>query len=67
MFDMIKNITKATIAVAVTPVTLAADVVTSPFDAINGRPLHRTFKKLIQAEKAIDAVVTTGKDDSHVG
>ena len=58
MFDMLKNLTKATVAVAVTPVTLAADFMMMPVDASEGEDFaHRTAKKLRQAGNALDAAL----------
>ncbi len=50
MFDMLKNITKAAVAVAVTPIALVADAVFVPEE----RPLDRTRNRLKQATDALD-------------
>lgn len=58
MFKMLGNLTKAAVAVAVTPITLAVDVVAIPFDSTNDKDFaHRTTKKLEQAGRAFDAAV----------
>lgn len=63
MFDMLKNLTKATIAVAVTPITAAVDMVTMPADALDGEFAHRTRKKLDQAGQALDAALKPETDN----
>ena len=62
MFDMLKNLTKATIAVAVTPITATVDMVTMPVDALDGEFAHRTRKKLDQAGRALDAALASEND-----
>lgn len=53
MFKMLENLTKAAVSVAVTPVTLVADVAALPFDAADGdKPaFSRTGKMLVNAGK----------------
>lgn len=67
MFDMIKNLTKAAVAVAVTPATLAIDIAASPFETLNGNPGHRTIKKIKQAGNLIDEAIKPEAGDRHVG
>lgn len=60
MFDIIKDLTKSAINIAVTPITVAADVVMFIPDAVNGDEVfNRTEKRLSEAGKnlgnAIDA------------
>lgn len=59
MFGMLENLTKAALAVAVTPVTAAVDLLTLPVDALDGEAGHRTLKKLDQAGNAFDAAIKT--------
>jgi hypothetical protein len=59
MLKMIGNLTKAAIAVAVTPVTIVADVVMMPHDAFEDEKFaNRTAKKIKQAGAAFDAALT---------
>lgn len=58
MFDMLKNITKAAVAVAVTPIALVADAVFVPEE----RPLDRTRSRLKQATDALDRALEEEKE-----
>lgn len=52
MFKMLENLTKAAVSVAVTPVTLAADVLAIPLDADgNKQPFNRTGAMLNNASE----------------
>lgn len=58
MFSILSNLAKAAVAVAVTPVTLAVDIVSLPGTAYgDGEPFEHTAKALGQASKAFDAAV----------
>lgn len=58
MFGMLENLTKAAIAVAVTPVALVVDVVTLPASAEPGRePFERTGNLLKSAGENISKAV----------
>ena len=59
MFDILGNLTKAVVAVAVTPVTLAVDVLAIPFDAENkGEAFSRTTNMLNAAGDNLTKAVT---------
>jgi hypothetical protein len=66
MFGMLKNLTKAAVAVAITPVTLAADVVMAIPDASDVDPnkpvFGRTTKMLKAAGMALDEAVKPERD-----
>ncbi|WP_407410745.1 hypothetical protein [Acinetobacter sp.] len=47
MFDILENLTKATVAVAVAPVAVAADVVMIPTDATNGGEVFNRTKFVV--------------------
>lgn len=59
MFSMLSNIAKATVAVVVSPVALAVDIVTLPASScdFNRGPFDRTEKMLDAAGKAISDAV----------
>lgn len=59
MFKMLTNLTKAVVAVAVTPITVAADIVMLPVDAekINKPAFSRTGDMLKAAKKNLDEAV----------
>lgn len=59
MFGTLTNLTKAAVAVAVSPVALAVDIVTLPASAesVNRGAFDRTAKCFKQAGKALDAAV----------
>ena len=58
MFGMLEKLTKAAVAVAVTPVALAVDTVMIPFDAENrGDVYSRTTNLLESAGKNISKAV----------
>lgn len=63
MFKMLENLTKAAVSVAVTPVTLVADVVALPFDAADGdKPaFSRTGKMLTNAGNCTKEAVKASK------
>lgn len=66
MFVMIKNLTKAAIAVAVSPVDAVVDIVTAPESAYNNKPFfNRTEKRLQQAADAMDAALKTDEEENH--
>lgn len=56
MFSILTNITKAVVAVAITPVAIAADIVRFPLTSedINGEAFGLTGKLLKNAAKNID-------------
>lgn len=61
---MFANLLKAAVAVAVTPVTLVADLVTLPSSAYNNRgPFDRTARKLEQSGAALDAALQVKKNE----
>jgi hypothetical protein len=58
IFDVLTNVTKAAIAVTVSPVTLIADVLTLPASAENNTdPLRRTGAMLDAASDAMSEAV----------
>jgi len=58
MFGMLEKLTKAAVAVAVTPVALAVDIVTLPDDAEPGKePFSRTGGLLKSAGENISKAV----------
>lgn len=65
MFSMLKNLTKAAVAVAVTPIDAALDLATAIPRAAD-RPSEDLFagtqKRLAQAGKALDAALSPEKD-----
>jgi len=61
MFGMLEKLTKATVAVALSPVALAVDIVTLPVSAENGEPhpFGRTEKLLDSAGDNIKKAVSS--------
>lgn len=63
MFDIFKNLTKAALNVAVTPIAIVTDVVKFPVTAFEGRtPFESTEKRLSDAGKCLDAALDPKKD-----
>lgn len=65
MFGMLKNLTKAAVAVAVTPVDAVVDLATAiprASDKPNEDLFAGTQRRLQQAGKALDAALTPEKD-----
>ena len=64
MFKLLSNLTKAAVAVAVTPVTATVDFLTLPDSACdpNKGMFDRTAKKLQQAADALDEAVKPERD-----
>jgi hypothetical protein len=64
MFSMLKNLTKAVVAVAVTPVDAVVDVLTLPASSLDPHrgPFDHTAKRLQQAGDALDAAIKPEKD-----
>lgn len=56
MFKMLGNLTKAVVAVAVSPIDAVVDIVTLPASALDPEagPFDRTAKRLNQAGEAFD-------------
>lgn len=64
MFGMLTNLTKAVVSVAVTPVTLAADVAMMPFDATENKDMFsRTGDMLSNAKDCLDEAVKPDKSE----
>lgn len=63
MFGVLTNLAKAAVAVAATPVALAADIVTLPASAssIHGGPFDRTASMLTAAGECVKEAVDTSK------
>lgn len=58
MLSILTNLTKAVVAVAVTPASVVVDVVKLPATAYDGRhPFDSTKRRLQQASEAMDAAV----------
>ena len=63
MFSMIRNLTRATISVAVTPIAVVVDVLTLPASAeYNKPPFGLTEALLKNAGKCVKEAVTPDKD-----
>jgi hypothetical protein len=63
ILSALTNVAKAGIAVAVSPVTLIADVVTLPASAHDNKdPFHRTGRMFSAAAKCINEAVTPEKE-----
>jgi hypothetical protein len=64
MFGMLKNLTKAVVAVAITPVDAVVDVLTIPESSCDPHrgTFDRTAKRLQQASDALDEAVKPEKD-----
>lgn len=64
MSGILKNLTRAALAVVVSPIDLVADVATLPASGYDGKhPFHRTKKRLGQAADAVDEALSTGDDE----
>lgn len=58
MFSMLKNLTKVAVSVAVSPIALVTDIVTSPETGYTGkRPFRRTESVIDSAKDAFKAAV----------
>lgn len=67
MFDMLKNLTKAAVAVAVAPIDAVVDIATLPVSAEDPQAgmFDRTTKRLKQAGDALDAALKPEKPDGR--
>ncbi|EYC51708.1 hypothetical protein AZ34_11905 [Hylemonella gracilis str. Niagara R] len=63
MFGLLENLTKAAVAVAVTPVAAAVDVLAIPADAYDGKDMFSRTGAMLRAagENLSEAVKPDGK------
>jgi hypothetical protein len=62
---MIENLAKATVAVALTPVTAIVDTAMIPFDSVENKDVYsRTGKLLSVAEDRLNDALKGEKDES---
>lgn len=63
MLGLFKNLTKAALNVAVTPVAIVTDVVKLPVTAFEDRsPFEQTSKRLKDANECLDAALDPKED-----